>query len=134
MVHATCIIGIPPPEGGAWGSNQPDCILSSKPEPFPALDAKIDDVCVGEMYDQCRDYLIPDDANVYNLTHKFTGQWGEHAQLPGLYFEQGHLKDCKWKRRTFRSVPIYAGVIETLQENTAVFARYNNGDESYLAL
>ena len=124
--------GIPPPEGGAWGSNQADCILGSKStEPFPALDANIGDVCVaGEMYDVCRDYLIPDDANVFNMTHKFTDKW---EPMP-------NYQDCTLTTVISVNVdgkvvisidPIHAGMLETTEDNTAVFGRYQNGDAAY---
>ena len=124
--------GIPPPEGGVWGSSQPACIISSKStEPFPALDANIDDVCVaGEMYDVCRDYLIPDDANVFNMTHKFTDKW---EPMP-------NYQDCTLTKVISVNVdgkvvisidPIHVGMLETTEDNTAVFGRYQNGDAAY---
>lgn len=203
--------GVPPPEGGAWGSNQPTCVPNCKSiqmamservcdenvgditksdykgqftlgqcadecleadgfiwkssdsgcycttgtidscvargsswsqykfekdancyqKPVPALDANIDDVCVaGEMYDVCRDYLIPDDANVFNLTHKFTDKW---EPMP-------NYQDCTLTKVISVNVdgkvvipidPIYAGILETTEDNTAVFGRYNNGDAAY---
>ena len=203
--------GIPPPEGGAWGSNQRACVPNcksfsvsmaeqvcdesvgditksdskgqlslgqcadacleadgfiwrsastgcycttgtiddcvSKPnywsqykfekdancyqKPVPALDANIDDVCVaGEMYDVCRDYLIPDDANVFNMTHKFTDKW---ETMP-------NYQDCTLKKVISVNVdgkvvididPILAGVLETTEDNTAVFGRYQNGTAAY---
>lgn len=92
--------------------------------------ASINDVCAaGSMYDVCRDYLIPD-ATVFNLTHKFTGKW---ELMP-------NYKDCTLTKSLTLQVdgklevsidPVWAGVVETLQENTIAFARFNNGDETY---
>jgi hypothetical protein len=124
--------GIPPPKGGTWGSDHTACITgSTSTEPFTALDANLDDVCVaGEMYDVCRDYLIPDDANVFNMTHKFTDKW-EH--MP-------NYQNCTLKKVISINVdgkvvlpidPMYVGVLETTEKNTAVFGRYNNSDKAY---
>lgn len=117
--------------GSTWSQYMFEKDVNCHKKPVPELDAKIDDVCVvGDMYDVCRDYLIPDDANVFNLTHKFTGKW---ESMP-------NYQDCTLTKSISTTVngkevisisPIYAGVIETLQENTAVFARYNNGNDSY---
>jgi len=91
----------------------------------------IDDVCVvGDVYDQCRDYLIPEDSSVYNVTHKFTGQWESMPNYQDCTLSKVISKTVNGKEDISIS-PIYAGVIETLQENTAAFARYNNGNTSY---
>lgn len=94
--------------------------------------ANISDVCVGETYDRCRDYLIPEDSTVYNLTHKFTNQWEPMPNYQDCTLSKVISMNVNGKEDISIS-PIYAGVIETLQDNTAVFARYNNGDESYTA-
>lgn len=98
---------------------------------FPSNSPTIDDVCVaGEMYDVCRDYLIPDDANVFNMTHKFTDKW---EPMP-------NYQDCTLTKVISVNVdgkvvisidPIHVGMLETTEDNTAVFGRYQNGDAAY---
>jgi hypothetical protein len=115
--------------------SEPWKFASDFPDPYVHREAYtnaiIDDVCAaGEMYDTCRDYLIPEDSNVYNLTHKFTGQWEPMPNYEDCTLSKVISKTVNGKEDISIS-PIYAGVIETLQENTAVFARYNNDNESY---
>ena len=94
--------------------------------------ATINDVCVvGDMYDVCRDYLIPDDANVFNLTHKFTGKWESMPNYQDCTLTKTISANVDGKKVITIDPPVYAGVIETLQENTVAFARYQNGDEAY---
>lgn len=115
--------------------SEPWKFASDVPDPYEYRDSygyvTIDDVCVaGEMYDVCRDYLIPNDANVFNLTHKFTDKW---EPMP-------NYQDCTLTKVISVNVdgkvvididPIHAGMLETTEDNTAVFGRYQNGEAAY---
>ena len=108
-----------------WGT---DWIRYDFPSNFPT----IDDVCVaGEMYDVCRDYLIPDDANVFNMTHKFTDKWETMPNYQDCTLTKVISVNVDGKQEITINPPIYAGVLETTEDNTAVFGRYQNGEAAY---
>ena len=88
--------------------------------------ASLEDVCPSGnvAYNRCRDFLIPD-AQVFNVTHKYTGVWEEMPSFHSCQLTYHVVRTVNGRATVNFSEPIWAGYIELVSDDsrTAAFGR-----------
>jgi len=97
--------------------------------------ASLDDVCPAPSgYNSCRDALVPLDASVYNVTHKFVDpEWQAMPSFHSCELQHHVLKAVNGTYIYNFSSPIWADRIEMVSDatRTAAYGRLGQNDASY---